>query len=478
MAVGTTGTANQYGVVVDDTNVAVFATDRDGGSVFSTTFASNAAMFGVWTQWSFNIEQSGGNVNWSVNVVTIPGLAVFSTSGNFAGTVGRVGSGHNWLTNAPADGGISFGHLIVSTGVAYNWLTGPETAWAGETAAHRFWRLCIEEDIPVHVIGDDSVYESARGDPSLSTPMGSQGQRALPELLAECALVDGGIMSEHRSAPALDYRTRATLYNQATAVTLDADLRGIGREFTPVDDDQRLVNDITVTRTGGSSVQLTTDPPPDPLEVYETEVTLNVHDGTQLPDQAGWRLHMGTWPAMRYPGLGTSLRTAGPTVAGAWADTALGDRVTLDNLPRQHEQTTDIILEGYTETLSYFDWHTGVNASPEGPWEVGIREDADMGIRDTSGSELNSSFAAGTATTMSVVTTLGPLWAVTAATNSALPFDVNVGGFRITVTAIGAAAGQVQTFTVVAAPVNLPGVTKTIAVGTPVSLWCPARRAL
>jgi hypothetical protein len=70
---------------------------------------------------------------------------------------------------------------------------------------------------------------------------------------------------------------------------------------------------------------------------------------------------------------------------------------------------------------------------------------------------------------------VGPLWAVTAASNSALPFDVNVGGARITVTAIGAAAGSVQTFTVTKIPVN--GIVKSVPSGTAVSVWRPARRA-
>ena len=57
------------------------------------------------------------------------------------------------------------------------------------------------------------------------------------------------------------------------------------------------------------------------------------------------------------------------------------------------------------------------------------------------------------------------------------PFDIDVGGARLTVTAIGAEEGPgVQTFTVEATSKN--GVVKPIPIDTPVRLWKPAYRAL
>lgn len=482
-AVETNGTVVRWTIAVDASNVAVVGTDASGTNIVSSTWPSDSRMFGTWALWSFNIAQNGGNIDWAINVVPIPLGAAFGAgsaggaSGSVAGTVGVVTVLHNWLTAAPTTGGISYGHFIVSTGVNLGWLAGADTAFVGESAAHRFWRLCVEEDTPVHIIGDNTMYESVRGDTAASAAMGPQGQRTLVDLLSECAQVDGGIMSEHRTAEALDYRTRRSLYNQPAAIVLDTNNRGIGQNLEPVDDDQRLRNEITATRPNGSSARVTTEPPPEPGDLYDVDIQVNVEHDLQLPDQAGWRLHLGTWPAMRYPGLSTSLRSAGTTVARQWSDVALGDLFRLDNLPRQHEKTTDLILEGYTETLSFFDWTAALSASPAGPWSVGVRDDDVLGVRDTGGSVLNSNFVAGTDTTMSVATTLGPLWAVTAASNTALPFDVNVGGYRITVTAIGAAAGQIQSFTVSTTIGN--GLTgRTIAAGTDVSLWVPCRRAL
>jgi hypothetical protein len=55
------------------------------------------------------------------------------------------------------------------------------------------------------------------------------------------------------------------------------------------------------------------------------------------------------------------------------------------------------------------------------------------------------------------------------------PFDIYVGGERMTVSAIGAAISELQTFTVTR---SVNGVVKEHAIGTPVRLWTPARLAL
>src|SRR5690606_12151770 len=131
----------------------------------------------------------------------------------------------------------------------------------------------------------------------------------------------------------------------------------------------------------------TTDPAPEVGDRYDTHEQVGVEHDLQLPSQAAWRVHVGTWPAMRYPGFGASLRTAGPGVCQAWADVALGDRLLLDNLPRQHDQQADLLLEGYTEVLSFFDWRAEpVNGSPAGPYAAGVRNDDSRGKRDNGSS--------------------------------------------------------------------------------------------
>lgn len=76
-----------------------------------------------------------------------------------------------------------------------------------------------------------------------------------------------------------------------------------------------------------------------------------------------------------------------------------------------------------------------------------------------------------TSTSLSVSTTSGPVWTTDA---SEMPFDIDVGGERMTVTAITGASSP-QEFTVTR---SVNGVVKSHPVGTAVELFAPAHRAL
>lgn len=455
---------------VSDTTVNLTARDADENLIVNASTSSDPAFFGTWALWSLELQQNGGNVDYDLSIVPLPAGVAYGLSGSTAGVaVGRPDYVQNTAPAPPPDG-LSMGHIVVSESTELGWLAGADTAWLDETAAHRFRRLCREEDIACHIIGDPTVASSFRGDPAYSPRMGPQRQAALVDLLRECADVDQGVMSEHRTAPALDLRLSRTLTNQASAVTFDTAAGGLGRDFTPVDDDQRTRNDVTASRPDGASARATTDPPPASGDLYDTEVSVNVASDTRLADQAGWRLHLGTWQAMRYPDLGTSIRKAGPGVAKAWADLALGDRVTLDNLPRQHDKAVDLLVEGYTETLDLFDWVVGLDASPAGPWEVGVRDDDDRGKRDTAGSELLVASVPGD-TNIAVSVTSGPEWTQDAGD---YPMLLDVGGEKVRANGTVIFGGFIFT----GCERSLNGVVKTHPIGTPVRLWRPTIRSL
>lgn len=73
-----------------------------------------------------------------------------------------------------------------------------------ELAGRRIERLCQEQDVPL----------SVNGDLDQTPPMGPQSPGAFLELLQTAADVDGGVLYEARDAPSLEYRTRASKYNQ------------------------------------------------------------------------------------------------------------------------------------------------------------------------------------------------------------------------------------------------------------------------
>jgi hypothetical protein len=421
------------------------------------------------------VDDDGVNVDWAVSIIPIPLGLIFSTSGTFVGNTGIPTAFRNSCTGPPS--GVSLGHLIVTTGRDVGWLAPADTAFVGEPATNRVQRLCDEHGIPVLVDGPTGgVNIPSWGDTIAAgvQAMGPQQPAALTELLAECAEVDIGFLGEQRHRNGILYRSGATLRNQSPRVTLDFSA-GHVPTLAPENDDQRRRNDVTATRPDGGSYRVVDPDVEAGSKVrYDEAVEVNVARDAELGSQAGWRFHQGTWPGMRYPSVDVDLAFNQAALADDWLAATEGDMVRVTDLPDEHPPgDVDLILEGSGERWSQRSWKPTLQCSPAGPWEVGVLGDDDLGKLDTAGSALDAAFDAGTDTTMDVETTLGPLWTTDA---GEFPFDVDVGGARVTVTAIGAAVGQVQTFTVSTTVAN--GIAKTIPAGTPVSLWRPARLSL
>jgi hypothetical protein len=153
----------------------------------------------------------------------------------------------------------------------------------------------------------------------------------------------------------------------------------------------------------------------------------------------------------------------------------VGDRIDLVNLPATiaGDGSASLLVQGWTEDIGSHRRLVTFTCTPETPWRVGEYEDAagDPMKYDTAGTICRD--AESTASTAFVFrTTVGPLWTTDAAE---MPFDVDIGGERVTVTNIGAPSGSDQAVTV-SRSVN--GVVKAHDAGTPVRLWNPARYGL
>ncbi|MDM4721162.1 hypothetical protein QTQ03_16715 [Micromonospora sp. WMMA1363] len=340
----------------------------------------------------------------------------------------------------------------------------------GETAGRRVERLCHEEGIACHIVGD----------PDESAVMGVQSTATLLELLRQCEDADGGILYEPREVLGLAYRTVRSLYNQPVTLALTYGADGeVAPPLEPVDDDRYICNDVTASRSGGSSHQyeVTSGPlsvadPPDGVGRYDHEATLHVSADSRLPSQASWRAHLGTWDEARYPTIRVNLAALGNAGKTALlADAAaldVGDRLTIADPPAWlPPDTIDQHVEGGTETLAQYVWDLRLVCSPAGPYQVGVWETS---LYDTGGCELASPYVAGTDTSVAVTTTVGSPWI-----DGSVSWDWDIGGAQVRVTAISGTTAS-QTATVNAATVN--GVAKSIPAGTPVRLWSPGRYAL
>lgn len=458
--------------------LSVDAYDADGTNILTsvgTAFAINGQPVYV----ALRLTDNGAGVDAQITVVYVAqGITSFSSSVHnvAAAQIGRVTK----LTVNPEKrmDDVVVGHFSVSTdtSISTTSMRNAAIAWAGEGAGTRIKRLCGENDIPFFQIS--SVDETV--------DMGAQGIVSVLELLRECEASDMGILYEPRDQYGLEYRPRRSLNNQNAVVTTDYTASAMST-FQPTEDDQLLINDVTVTRAGGSTARevdtasaLSTSSPPDGVGIYDTSITLSLSTDEQLPDQASWRLHMGTVDEARYPVIGFDA-TSPSFLAVAdltWDLLSLdiGDRLVVTDSPAWlPPDDVSQLAQGFTEYLANFERRIDVNCSPASVWEIARyafdTDDTMNQYKYSSDGTVTAEAMDTTETGMDVTTASGPVWTTDAAQ---LPFDIMVGGERMTVTAVSGTTAN-QTFTVTR---SVNGVVKSHATAASVVLFRPARYSL
>lgn len=443
---------------------------------------------------SAELTSSGGNVTPVIRAMDLNGVVTTGTAGSYSGAAGTVSqviinpvsdpNGTPGIGTGGSGGPLptaAAGHVTVQNALVPLSQAGkPFLAWNGETAGNRFARLCSENGIQARTYGY----------PAASIPMGIQSAATLMTLLQECETTDGGIMFEPRQCLGLGYRTRQSMYNQAPAITLDYAASELGQtgqpgELTPTDDDQLLVNDILATRgsSGGSqggtvrtflddgSLLSISDPPAGAGD-YQDTPAYNLASDSQLPNRAGWALHVGTADDQRIPSF--PLNLARTELAGLIYDlqeTDFGDRVVVIN-PPAWLPPDDIsqLVAGCTELIGGYWQSVAWNTVPESPWQVFTVADPVLGRIATGGSTLEMGISA-TALTFRAVSP-GALWTTSAGD---CPFDIAIGGERMTVSAVTGSSSP-QVFTLSARSVN--GVVKGHPANAPITLFQAAAVAL
>lgn len=414
-----------------------------------------------------------------LNLMTVGTPSANGSSNSFSGTVGAV----TRVALNPG-GGLAntvLGHLAVLPAfvsvaalqlyqASFGVFTGPIIAWIQEPAGVRAGRLVLEQGMQFRGTGN------LQG----TTPMGPQTVEDVVSLLAECEAADRGLLTEPRPVLGIGYRARSSLYNQVPVV-LDyssAELGGTGSGLEPTYDDQYTRNDETVSRSGGASTGgsarfTLSDGSPMSTGVlgdYSNSDSLNLAFDGQLMNIAAFIVGIGTVDEARWPSVPLNLQR--PQLAALFyslLDLDLGDRFQLLNLP-------DVIMYDPADQLAFqlkeslggkhyaMDW-CGV---PAKPYTVAVASSARA---MTTGSNLASP-ATSSATSLSVQTVDAVhIWTTA---GGDFPFDINVGGERITVTAI-TGSSFTQTFTVVR---SVNGVVKAHAALTPVQLWTSMVAAL
>lgn len=444
LSLSQTGTAAVWSVWVNTAGqCAVRAYDADSVQIHDSGFGTDSIL-GLEEYFLLALTTSGANVSYSLFAVDIaaslPTAVVANTSTTFSitGTVNTVTTSRITQIRVGEDAGMNgtaIGHLALGgAATGFTATAAPMVGWNGEEGSSRVSRLGLEE--PMH------AYATGPGDERC----GPQPRGTAVDVMRTAGDVDDGILAELRGALGLRYVTRASMYNQPATLTLNyrgAD--GLVAPLSPADDDQSVTNDVTVSRTGGSSARvalptgaLSTQPPPAGIGLYDTAYTLTLMDDNQPVQHAGWRLYLGTWDETRYPTVTVNLANAPSSIeAAAAVDT--GSRMQITNPPAWLPPgVIDLLVQGYTEVLDQFTWIITYNCAAAGPWDVAWPGNASTASArrefqwvDTDGSILVEDLTT-TETDVDVRATTGPPWTPNL---SDTPFDWRVSGEVMTVNA-------------------------------------------
>lgn len=467
MSLTTTGTAARWELVyttASSGSLSMRAYDADGAQILDSgaPFVVNGKPLLAIVE----LVQNGANVDWKIVTIgytVVAGLIHAGTlNSRTVGVVRSVAVNPGQLLDE-----VIVGHLTLATSIPSPTPTDALRGYVGELAEDRFVRLCTEENVPQGVVG---------GLRDATEAMGVQLPGTLLELLQQCADSDAGILLDHPDLPGLLFRPRATLYRQEPQLVLDAAVNGIANPFTPVLDDQSIRNDITVNRIGGSSARATDQASIDDEGLYDDAVDLSLATDAQTVGQAAWRLALGNVAGMRYSTITVDFDTAPTDYLRTWLSDLVdvGDLIRIKNLPRQHApDDVDLIIQGYSETITPSRWKVTFNCSPSSPYRVGIYDGTST--RESRYASGNTTLAENldtTETSIDITTPTAPYWTTSA---GQYPFDVIVGGERITVGGC-TGAGPAQTFTGCTRSVN--GVVKTHTTGDVIDLFTPTYYAL
>lgn len=428
----------------------IFDRDRTLVTSVSTTHEASLAGGGPgflndWTRLRVQAIQDGADVDFRFDWISLDGEEWgngSTISSDTASRFYRIETTFGTQLDGMAIGhvsawGVQFTTAYFHAGVEDAGLGGEAstTGLRGQRVRNFISRLSASEGIPVEIAGEGEMR------------LGPYPPGSFLGILTQATETDMGLLAEQRDVLELMYTAHEGLYNRPVALVLDYESGEIFPPFTPTDDDKNVANRVTASRREGSEYTaelstgaLSVQDPPDGIGVYDDSAETIVDSDLQLPDQAGWRLHLGTTDEMRLPQL--TLMMSNPrmeTLIDTVLAVEIGDRIQVENLPDDlSPDGFDLLVLGYREELADGRWDITFNCAPAGPWTVGVVGDAVLGRADTEASELGGAVSS-TDTTLYVLTTSGVLWTTD---GGEYPFDLVVGGERVTATAAAAAGGS------------------------------------
>ncbi len=414
--------------------------DQSRNIIGTSSTTAGLGLNGRPLQVSIELTQNGANIDYVVatwfvgdsgGALSLGGTIVGQTIGTVQGCMA---SQYRQMGSQTA-----IGHIAIRTSITSIFTLADQLkAYSGELAVPRALRLGTENTVNVSYVGDGGKIASAA--------LGTQARSNLLDLFDESADTEFGSFYDSRSYLGFVFRQRSSVYNQNPALALDYTVAGhVPPPLLPVEDDQALRNDITVTRKGGSSDRATqtTGPlavtaPTDGTGVgrYDDAVELNLATDDQVPDTAGWALHLGTVDEARFPSIKVALAKltkVGNQLALDALSVDLDDRITIANLPLY--ASPDLVSQlarGYTEELNLYRHDITFNCAPASPYEL-VQLDSTARQKIDSDTSTLAGAITSTATKLVVVDSAHFGWTTSA---PAMPIPITLAGENMSVTAV------------------------------------------
>jgi hypothetical protein len=317
---------------------------------------------GDWHDYSASTYQGGADITVSLTVDTTQGSGtVLSMT---AGLVTSINANPLRSANVTSIAEIAVTDVVLD-------FTDPATLGGndGDFAAPRFGNLCS-------VAGIAADYTDIDVDGAVfSYQMGVQHAQTLMDALRECEAAAVGVMFEKTDAK-LRLDVLSDRENLTPSLVLDYAAGHLSPPLEPVDDDQRIRNDVTITRRNGSDGHYEDSTSPlgtDPLTGvgrYDSSATINLYLDSQPRDYAAQQVNVGTVDETRYPRIHLNL-AANPDLIDDWTTADIGHRITIDNPPEDiPPDQIDVIIEGYAEVIGFYDWDVDLACAPYRPYKT------------------------------------------------------------------------------------------------------------
>lgn len=406
-------------------------------------------------EWHFlrvTYQESGGAIT---QTLWLDGVQIGSDTGSAAGyslgalsNITLAANDSSGLYAAPwtANSGVglaSIAHVVIQSSVIGEiGIYDAGMGYPGETAADRLERVC-------GYAGVGFTLEGTASDTATMTAQRYGG--TLSSALEECAVTDGGLLTDARDALGLRYLTRVELYNRAASLALDYTLQAEVMPGLDVDESATTVeNDITVTSDVGTarSEQLTgprnVDEPntgTGGIGRYPGRLSTALDTQQQLQDAADWAVWLSATDVPRFTAIPVNLlalAAAGKTTL--WQNAAAiqpGDMLTIDNTPIWIPDAVACFAVGRTWKAANKEWEITFNTVDATAWQNigGPLEDTVYGRADSEDSYLT--FGPSDSATQILVANTGEtehiptLW-----THADGDFDIMIGDEQMTVTAV------------------------------------------